>query len=217
MKHVYFLPVCALLLVACSENESEADVQTGCYSASFTEASSSAPNDGAEDFFVTDILPNTEYGAVDTKVFVPVIHGGKTRTRSTYTLNLRRDDADMGIVTESNSELYIMPATEYEYTFVPGTYAGNIVVNDTAIAVGGVVRYRLEDCAMIYPVEYGEEYIETISDTTVYDGTFDVSRSGRTAVLANDRFTFEAELEDGLCRLRELSPAERKIGVLRMQ
>ena len=50
MKHVYFLPVCALLLVACSENESEADVQTGCYSASFTEASSSAPNDGAEDF-----------------------------------------------------------------------------------------------------------------------------------------------------------------------
>lgn len=109
MKHVYFLPVCALLLVACSENESEADVQTGCYSASFTEASSSAPNDGAEDFFVTDILPNTEYGAVDTKVFVPVIHGGKTRTRSTYTLNLRRDDADMDIVTESNSELYIMP------------------------------------------------------------------------------------------------------------
>lgn len=71
----------------------------------------------------------------------------------------------MDIVMESSSELYIMPAVEYEYTFVPGTCAGNIVVNDTAIADGGVVRCRLEYCAMIYPVEYGEEYMEAISGT----------------------------------------------------
>lgn len=203
----------SLVLAACSE---DADKGSEHYSGVFL-SMEAIDAITPEDLFSDVILHNVEFEKEEVGKGEPVEVGGYTmKTETTYDLIMREFEADLYIKTEKRTDKMFEATYVYKYVFKQGTY-GVIEVSENAITVNGYPYCKLQKFTLIRTEPIGEKYSKQDVETENYKGIFSCKSNGRNITLSNSDYMFEAVLDGNKCKLMELSPENKNIGILEKQ
>ena len=184
----------SLVLAACSE---DADKGSEHYSGVFL-SMEAIDAITPEDLFSDVILHNVEFEKEEVGKGEPVEVGGYT------------------IKTEKRTDKMFEATRVYKYVFKQGTY-GVIQISENAITVNGYPYCKLQKFTLIRTEPIGEKYSKQDVETENYKGIFSCKSNGRNITLSNSDYMFEAVLDGNKCKLMELSPENKNIGILEKQ
>lgn len=215
-KSVFFVCSILFLLCACSENDN--NTHSEYYAATFIELEPGS-NFPENSFFHDKLFDYVPFNKEEVGIAEPIQKGSNgKRTEIMYDLAIRASDAVLSIKRKTEDEKRFVQSKEFKYTYTPGIYMNGLIeVNHNEIIVNGEVYRKLTNFSEIRRETYGEEYVETTTETEDYNGVFAIQQFENIVELKNNDYIYEVEYVNNGCNLIEISPDHKEIGILDKQ
>nr|UVY59998.1 MAG: hypothetical protein [Bacteriophage sp.] len=217
MRKSVFL-VCSILFLLCACSDNDNNTYSEHYAATFIELEP-GNNVSEDNLFQDKLFDYVPFNKEEIGMAEPIQKGSNgKRTEITYDLVMQTSDAILSIKRKTEDEKRFVQSKEFKYTYTPGTYMNGLIeVNHNEIIVNGEIYRKLTNFSEIRKESYGEEYIETITETKDYHGVLAIQQLGNIVELKNDDYIYEVEYINSGCNLIEMFPDHKEIGILDRQ